>query len=284
MLTNKNINRFAAFYLLCFLLSYAWFFFYGFNFSALQPVYFLNKPDVTGNFFMLTGLQQQLIKHQWMRILMDTLYLLLPCLLVLACFKKSRLQGFLAVATSVFSMLYGYFFTMMCFGSIEGFIAWMLVPLLFISTSTKGFYYLLHGLRILFILFFFTAALWKIRLGGVFNTDQFSGILIYQHANLLAEHPQGWFAAIIRFLVDHPAWSYCLYLAAFLLEFVFVTGLFTCRYDRYLILLFCAFAVADYFLMEIVYFFWLPFMGCFYLSRHVYDPEVERLKEQNQRR
>jgi hypothetical protein len=284
LLTTKNIQRFAAFYLLCFLLTYAWFWFYGFNFSALQPVYFFNKPDITGNFFMLTGLQQQLVKHQWVRGLFDTVYLLLPCLLVFCCYAKSRLQSLIAVTTSVFSMIYGYFFTMMCFGSIEGFVAWMLIPLLFISRSAKTFYYLMHGLRILFILFFFSAALWKIRLGGIFNPDQFSGVLVYQHANLLAEHPQGWFAGIISFLINHPAWSYSLYLIAFLLEFVFAIGLFTSRYDRYLILLFCAFVIADYLLMEIVYFFWLPFMGCFYFSRFQYDPEVEMLKAQNKSR
>jgi len=81
----------------------------------------------------------------------------------------------------------------MSFVSKEPFIAWMLFPLMFTGFQTKGFYFKLHILRILFILFFATAGLWKLRGGGAFNVEQFSGILLHQYATVLSSGEAGWF-------------------------------------------------------------------------------------------
>jgi hypothetical protein len=54
-----------------------------------------------------------------------------------------------------------------------------------------------------------------------------------------------------------------------------VIGLFTRRYDRILLVVFCAFLFADYFLMQIYYFIWLAFTGCFYFSSFSLDEKME---------
>jgi hypothetical protein len=164
-------------------------------------------------------------------------------------------------------MAYAYVFSIFTFVSIEVFTAWMFVPLVFASSNIRTNYYLLHIVRILFLLIFFSTALWKVRAGGVFNAEQLSAILLRQHASLLLSDASSWFSQLVLFLIGNKALSYTIYLLAFLLEFIFVIGLFTRRYDRLLIVSFVLFLVFDYLLMEINYFPWTPFLGCLIFSR-----------------
>ncbi len=268
LLTEKHIKNYAIFYLICFLTNYAWFIANGLLFSTLKPVFFLNRLDITGNILMLTNLQFWLTHNQWLRMVFDGIYLLLPCLLVYACYTEKKFQTLLAVLTALASIIYNYFFSMMSFVSIEVFVAWMFVPLIFIARSARAFYFGIHTVRLLFILFFFSTALWKIRGGGAFNSDQMSGILFSQHTSLLITNETNLFSRLINFLVSNQKISYIIYLLAVILEFLFVAGFFTKKFDRFLIIIFCLFIFFDYYLMEINYFTWVPFLGCLYFSRH----------------
>jgi hypothetical protein len=267
LLTEKHIKQFAAFYLACFLTCYAWFVYDGLLFSLTKPVFFYNRLDITHNMMMLTGLQQQLLQSQGLRISLDIIYLLLPVLLLYTCIKKKSLVSFFAIATAVFNVVYLSFFSTMSFVSIENFIAWMFLPLIFYARTPTGFYYLLHLCRSLFILFIFSSALWKIRAGGVFNAEEMSAILFRQHSSYLAIHTHSWYDSFLNYLIAHQRLSYCLYLFGFLAESFFVVGFFTRKWDKYLIVLFCLFVLFDYLLMGINYFTWLAFMGCFYFSK-----------------
>ncbi len=147
-------------------------------------------------------------------------------------------------------------------------LAFMIVPVVFLFKKPKNFYLAIDAVRILFIIFFFSTALWKIRAGGVFNGDQMSGILLNQHNYLFLNNHPGAFKSFISFLIEHPRLSYCLYFAAFAAEFFFFVGLFTRKFDKLLILLFLLFAIMNYMLMRINYFAWLPFVGCLYFSKY----------------
>ena len=261
-----HIKQFALFYLICFSGCYLWFVANGLLFSEINPVFFLNRLDFTGNIFMLSNIQYALIEYKWLRVLWDAVYLILPFVLVYTVYFSKKGQVVWAIATAVFALLYNYFFSMMSFVSIEGFVAWMFIPLVFAAKGTKGFYFSTHCIRILFLLFFFTTALWKIRSGGVFNPDQLSAILFKQHLPILVAGDDYWFSRFISFLINHQRFTYLIYLLVVIIEFVFVVGFFTRKYDRLLILFFCFFVLFDYFLMEINYFAWFPFLGCLYFS------------------
>ena len=216
---------------------------------------------------MLSDIQHSLINSASLRMTFDLTYLLLPAILVYMCLQNKRSQSLIALCTALFNIMYNYYFSTMSFVSIEVLVGWMIVPMIFIARKPKDFYFTMHAVRILFILFFFSAALWKIRAGGIFNIGQMSGILLSQHASYLLNNTS-WFSQMIEYLIEHEKLSYLLYLFAFLAELCFITGLFTRRFDKYLILIFCLFAVFNYFLMEINYFTWLPFMGCLYFSKY----------------
>ena len=217
---------------------------------------------------MLSNLQHAIIQYHWLQIYMDIIYLLLPAALLYSVYKNKKLQPFLAIITALFNMVYTSFFSTISFVSIENFTAWMFVPLIFIFRSPKGFHYLLHTCRLVFITAFFSAALWKIRGGGIFNIEEMSAILFRQHAGYLSLNNVSWYSNFITFLISNQAISFTLYVFAFIAELIFVIGYFTTKWDKYLIFSFCLFALFDYLLMGINYFTWLPFMGCFYFSRY----------------
>lgn len=265
---KSHIKQLALFYLICFGLNQCWFFYHGLYFAEVAPVFYLQKLDITGTLLMGTGLHQSILQQTSLRWVLDIVYTALPLLLYLSLVKQWKLQSFLAISTALFTMLYGYFFSSMSLVSIEVFIAWMLFPFIFSGKTLQGFYFRLHSIRYLFVLFFFSTALWKLRAGGVFNGEQFSAILLQQHLPVLVAAPQQWFSKAILWLIQHPAISFSLYLLATAIEFVFVIAFFTKKYDRFLGVLFISFLLLDYFLMEINYFPWLPFVGCLYFSRY----------------
>jgi len=234
-------------------------------------VFFLNRLDISHNILMLTNLQHLLIGNKWLRICFDLLYLILPVLLVYSIVKRKNYVRILAVCTAVFSVVYASFFSSMSFVSVEIFIAWMIIPLIFYARAVTGFYYLMHCARIIFIIIFLSAAVWKIRAGGIFNMEEMSAVLLRQHATYIASNSSTWFSRLITYLINHTILSYCFYLFAFIAELIFALGLFTKKFDKYLILAFCLFAIFDYLLMGINYFTWLPFMGCLYFSKYTID-------------
>ena len=213
-------------------------------------------------------MQHWLMKEQWLRIFFDLLYLLLPVLLTILFIKKIGGSRVVAYVTCVFTIIYALFFSSFTYISIEGYISWILFPLILSTLTIKGFYYNLHAVRIIFILMFVSSALLKINSGGIFNAEQMAGILITQHNNYLASNSNDPFTKFIYFLVQHKTLAQSLYVLATIAELSFLIGLFTRKFDRLLIVVFCSFLVFDYFLMQINYFTWLVFMGCFYFSRY----------------
>ncbi|HTB99540.1 MAG TPA: hypothetical protein VK705_02545 [Ferruginibacter sp.] len=259
------------------MLNFSWLAYNGVTFVALQPVFFINRLDFTRNFLMLTDLQHLLLGNSVTCWCFDIMYVGLPILLTIAVYKNMRYKMLIAICTSVFSLIYGLFFSAVCYMSPELFVGFIFIPLLFSSDSLKGFYYYLHCLRFLFILIFVSAGLWKIRQAGLFNIEEMAGILLFQHNGYITSNDHDWYTKIIYCLVQHPSIAYLFYFIGTCIEFLFVIGLFTRKFDNILIIAFCLFIFFDLFLMRINYFSWMAFMGCFYFSRfYLYDNQSEK--------
>ena len=259
-------KQLVIFYLICFSGYFAWYLYHGILLHQLNPVFFLNRLDLTVNIILTTNLHHAIIANSWLRVLFDCLYVFLPLLLCICVVRGYRMQYFLAIATSIFNLVYAVLLSILSPLSIEGFTPWVVLPVLFVFRGQSSFYYALHCFRYFFLLAFFSAAAWKFRAGGIFNIEQMSAILLKQHAAYLAGATGDWFSGMVYFLVRHEKLSYLLYLLATLLEGTFIIGFFTRKYDRALILLFLTFVVFDYFLMRINYFSWTAFMGCLWYS------------------
>lgn len=267
-LTEEHTRKIALLYAGIFVLVSCWYIYHGLTFTAIEPVLFLAKADITGHLVMGTGLQHLLIKSSGWRIFFDAVYFGLPLLMVFAFIKRYAIAAYIAWFSVIFNCLYIYLFSMMSYVSIEPLITWMFMPLLFTALSLPSFYFKIHSIRILFILFFASAGLWKLRTGEAFEPGQMSGILTYQHAAILASAQDNFFTRLISFLISHQNISWLLYLVVIAGELFVLAGLFTKKFDRVFIIILVLFIVFDYFLMNINYFSWLPFAVCFYFSRY----------------
>ena len=266
-LNNIHRKQFAVFYFIIFLISFCWLFFSNSLLHQLNAVFFINRLDISVNFLLLTNLPKTVINSLMLQNVFDIMYILLAFLLCITVYVNSKFQYWLAITSVVFNLIYAILLSILSPYSIEGFVGWLLLPLLFAFKSDKAFYYLLNLMRYFFILVFFSAALWKIRTGAIFNMEEMSGILARQHIAYITASPEDWFSKLVTYLVTNWRLSYFLYLGATLIEFIFCIGFFTKRYDNLLIIIFIVFLLFDFLLMKINYFSWVTFLGCFWYGR-----------------
>jgi hypothetical protein len=191
---------------------------------------------------------------------MDIAFYTAPLLFYFIHQRLPRFERLTAFALLGINWLYVQCYTLYPTNSIEAHIAWLLFPIVFIPRNAKTFALLFDGLRYFFLFFFASSGIWKFVQGGIFNLDQMSNILLFQHKELLVTTPQHWYPRFIIWLVENPALSYCLYAFATLLELAFIVGFFTKKYDRLLLACFILFLVFDHFVMRIPYYEVLPFV------------------------
>lgn len=209
---------------------------------------------------MQTGLHQWLLNNKDGWLLFDTLFYSIPIIYFLAQNVLKTGSTIIAVCMLIINWMYVQCYTLYPTNSIEAHMAWLLFPIAFIALNPKTFSLLTEGLRYFFLFFFASAGLWKIFTGSVFNTEQMTGILIYQHADLLLTSPDDWQTNMIEWLIDHQAVGFILYLSATVLELAFIIGFFTRKYDHLLIFATILFLLFDQLIMRIPYYDILPFL------------------------
>jgi hypothetical protein len=258
-----TISFLAIFYVLAF-----YKFFNGLWLFQAAPYFFVNRFDGTTWLFMQTGIHQWLInnKHGWW--LFDITFYSMPLVYYVAYRFNQTAAIILAFCWLIINWFYVQFYTLFPTNSIEGHIAWLLMPVLFGARKLKTFYFLMHGLRYFFLFFFVSAAIWKMRQGGLFNPQQMSGILLMQHADYLVSAPQSWFTQFAYGIIKHAYVGYALYIAATILELAFIIGFFTRRYDSWLIAAFVLFLIMDMFIMRIPYFELVPLVLTLVYSKY----------------
>lgn len=267
MLNERHIRNLAAFFVLCCFLNQLWFIYHGLTLFQYDPVFFSNKLDLTGNILMAFRFHEGLLHSPVLCIVADTLFLALPAVLLWCVLRQSKVTSIAAILCGLYNMAYAWFISLFTWVSIEVYSAFIFIPFLFASNESKNRFYLLHIIRYIFLLIFFSTAWWKWRTGSIFNQEQFSAILLQQQSAYLAGNPQSFYADVIRLFISHPVYSFIVYWIVFVGEALFAIGFFTRRFDKILAVMFVAFVILDYFIMKINYFTWLPFLGCLWYSR-----------------
>lgn len=230
------------------------------------PFVFQTRIDGTTWLFMRSGLHQWMISHPWVYIWADLIFYSLPAFWYLADRWWPRHGWIIGWLMLVVNWAYVQVFTLYPTNSIEGHFAWLMMPLLFLMRDQKGFSMMLQGLRYVFLFFFFSAGVWKVCLGGVFNPDQLSNILAFQHGHVLALSPESLFTQWINWLIDHPFIGWVLYFLATVVELLFVVGFFTMKWDRWLVFLFLLFLLLDKLIMQIGYYEMIPMLIPLYFA------------------
>lgn len=230
------------------------------------PFAFQTRMDGTTWLFMRLGLHQWMISHPWAYIWADLFFYSVPALWYFADRHWPRYAWLVGWLMLMVNWTYVQAFTLYPTNSIEGHFAWLMMPLLFLMRDQKGFSLVLGGLRYVFLFFFFSAGVWKIYLGGVFNPAQLSNILAFQHGHVLALSPESSFAQWINWLIDHSRIGWTLYIVANVAELVFVVGFFTMKWDRWLVVLFLLFLLLDRLIMQIGYYEMIPMLIPLYFA------------------
>jgi hypothetical protein len=226
----------------------------------MMPRLFLNRFDGFTWLFMKSGIHQWLIFNPEGWAVFDTMFYALPLIYFLSHNVFKTGSTFIAATMLVVNWVYVQCYTLYPTNSIEAHIAWLLFPIAFVASNPKTFRLLIEGLRYFFLFFFVSAGIWKIVNGAIFNTEQMSGVLLHQHADMLSNSPEFWQSHFILWIIDHKMIGYSLYLLATLLELIFVVGFFTKKYDNLLIVAFLVFLVFDHLVMRIPYYEVLPFL------------------------
>ena len=220
----------------------------------LQPSFFYTRQDLVTWLFMQTGLHQWLLNNKPGWILFDALFYSMPLLYFLSFKYFKKASAAIAVCMLIVNWCYVQCYTLYPSNSIEGHIAWLLFPVILVAANPKTFSLLFQGLRYFFIFFVASAGVWKLAQGGLFSPSQMSGVLLFQHNQLLTGSPAYWQSLLILYFIQNPHLSYLLYLSATLLELFFFTGFFTKKYDRLLVLLFLLFLIMNFLIMRMPYF------------------------------
>ena len=219
-----------------------------------EPSFFSTRQDIFTWLFMQTGLHQWLLNNPPGWILADLLFYSMPLIYLIIYRYKNNSATVAAITMLLINWCYIQCYTLYPINSIESYIAWLLFPIAFIPKKEKTFILLFDGLRYFLLFFFTSAAIWKFVQGGIFNISEMSGILLYQHNQLLTSSPGYWQSSMYLYFIQHQYFSYILYLSATILEACFIIGFFTKKYDRLLALLFLIFLLMDWFVMRIPYF------------------------------
>lgn len=132
----------------------------------------------------------------------------------------------------------------------------LMMSFIFWTKSTGRFILLFKAFRYYILFVFVSAALWKILRGSVFLPEQFSEISKTQHFRQLAFYPHTTFSQLMSWLIEHPYVSRWCLIGGTLLQFSFVAGFFTYRFDPVLFVFFFLFFIGDYLLMNLSFYQW----------------------------
>jgi hypothetical protein len=232
------------------------------------PVFFYNKLDFTTILFQETGLQKLFLHNFIFCFLADAFYYLLPFIYLWVYLKKTRFIPVFGSLIFAYNLVYSVVYCSFPTDSLEGHIALIIFPIVFIPLTLQGFWFMLQGARYFFLFFFSSAGLWKLAHAGVFNFEEMSAILLYQHKELLITDKPIFLIVFYKWLIANPLISYWLYFSSTIIELFFIAGFFTRKYDRLLAIFYLLFLIMDAVIMRIDYWETIPFLFCLFFSKY----------------
>lgn len=149
----------------------------------------------------------------------------------------------------------GYFIYFILFNMMAGHhyhmvgLAFMGFP--FIFRSDKKFAYAFAFLRFVFCFVMFSAAAWKIYRGNLVHADQLFSFMSAYHAENLIAGNSSVQASVVAWLLPHRLFLHFLWVFMIVLQASYVAGLFTIKYDKWLLVNYILFFVGGWILLNI---------------------------------
>ena len=239
----------------------------GFTLYQLKPAIFNTRYDVFTWIFMKTGIHQWLLNNPTGWLIFDCVFYGMPAIYWLLHQKNIKWASYSAIAMLIVNWIYIQCYTLYPANSMESFTPWLLFPFLLMTVNLKNFYWVFQGLRYFFLFFFASSGVWKVVQGSIFNLDQMSGVLLFQHKEYLMD-ANNFYSRIVFWLIAHRQIAFSLFISATFLELFFFIGFFTKKYDRLLIAIFVLFLISDVLVMRIPYWEVTPFLITLWYSKY----------------
>jgi len=214
--------------------------------GMMHPVYAFEEKEIWYRVFLSSHLAQFITDNHFLSLASDLLLFLLPVL-----FLITRKRVF-AIAFSILLLIYFFTYNLVTGHHYHGFVGVILITIPFWMKYENRFNLLWEAVRYYWLYIFASAALWKILRGSVFYADQLSNILKAQQLDLQLQQPDSFQAQVVQYLIANPQVSHWVLIVNVLVQFSFLIGFFTKKFDTLLFVLAIVFCAANYFVMSIV--------------------------------
>lgn len=176
-------------------------------------------------------------------------------LFILFAWKKNELARPLSFLFSVFFLLYTSVIDIWVETiDIHSGIALVAMGFVFFPKNIDWFLILSRFARYYFCFAFLSAGLWKLFRGNMFSADHAHYTFLTEHIGYMVSHPNGWLHDWINYFIQLPIWlHYSLYVAAIVLELIYIVGFFTYKYDKILLCLAILFLIVDFGVMALIF-------------------------------
>jgi len=272
---HLQLANFVLFY-------YGVFLFFHFNqtlFFQFQSKYISHNRDIFELGLIALGLPNYLILHPVFFPVLDAVILLFPIVLLGYYYLKGRFSVTLGILFAISLYIYFLLHSILVYTCLQAYTCYLLLSCLFFLNNKEPFQFVLKIVRWMFLYSLGSAGIWKIFRGAVFEPNEFSNILIGQHAEYLRDNCTQFMCRIYFILIEFPLLSYALYLVATVIELSFLIGFFTRRYDKWLVLLAFVFVFFDQQVMRIAYWTMLISVIPLWFSSYLYPPASEFEKQ-----
>lgn len=215
-----------------------------------EPVIFSPAVDNTYWLLHLMGVPQFIASNNTAAITFELIFLLTTASCLLA---EERLR-ILPVLFTLEFLIYLVTKNSVVAHQEHGVDALFLMSFIFWTGKETRFSLLLQSFRYYVLFIFISAACWKLFRGSAFLPEQMSEILKSQHLAELSEPVAGIRLQFILWLIHHPSMSHGLLLLAVSMQLSFLTGFFTRKFDRWLLLFFFLFFLGDWLVMGLSFY------------------------------
>jgi len=210
-----------------------------------QPVLIYPGSDNTFWLLHIFNVPQFLLQHYWAALVFD---ILLTCSCII-CVVLPQQRLFTWISTGGAWILYIAYCS--AAGKHYAQIGYLLAPIPFLALKDQKFDLLWNLFRYWVCFLYASAGLYKIYYGGFGYGDNMSHILMQDNAEWFVFNRSGLHFHTVDYLVQHPGLSQWFYRAATIIDLSLLVGLFTKRYDKWLLAGLFAFHAGNLFLLHI---------------------------------
>lgn len=210
-----------------------------------QPV--LITPEIDNTYWLFHYLQvpEWLTQNHGAAMLFDSVLFAL----IMGCIFYS---GIRILPLMLLVLLWTYFIVFNTFaGHHYYYVGFLFVIIPFLAREKKNHDLLFDAVRYLFCFLYTSSGLYKLIRGVPFNPEQMQSILMNDNASEIYHNPESFHSDAILYFIQHPSLSQTIFICAMLIELSFLLGLFTKKYDLWLLLGLTVFHTGNYFMTGI---------------------------------